>query len=101
MTTTLAAFSAKKAPADNSATIPTSVLILVFYPQLSDILANPATQTLTNFQFAYAPEYVHTEGTSMLVDADCYLLESVQVTYITENNIGILKFGPDAANPYF
>ena len=101
VTTTLAAFSAKKAPADNSATIPTSVLILVFYPQLSDILANPATQTLTNFQFAYAPEYVHTEGTSMLVDADCYLLESVQVTYITENNIGILKFGPDAANPYF
>lgn len=101
VTTTLAAFSAKRAPADDSATIPTSVPILVFYPQLSDILANPATQTLTNFQFAYAPEYVHTEGTSMLVDADCYLLESVQVTYVIENNIGILKFGPDAANPYF
>jgi hypothetical protein len=101
VTTTLDTFSAKKAPADSATSIPTGAQILVFYPQLGDILANPATQTLTNFQFAYAPEYVHTEGTSMLVDADCYLLDSIQVTYVDDEDIGILKFGSDATNPYF
>lgn len=101
VTTTLDTFSAKKAPADSATNIPTGAQILVFYPQLGDILANPATQTLTNFQFAYALEYVHTEGTSMLVNADCYLLDSIQVTYVDDEDIGILKFGSDATNPYF